>query len=199
MLIYDLEIKKAIPERNKSRFPHIEYCESWDDHKNMGVSVIGVYDMATKRYRVFMEDNFEEFEKLAANTDCLVGFNNLRFDNRVLAAIGIKLPKERCYDLLIEIWRSLGLGSTFNYLTHGGYGLDAMAYANFRSKKTGNGALAPVWFQRGEIGAVVDYCLTDVHLTHRLLERVINCGYLFNPKGEPQKLFLKKPNPEVLI
>lgn len=197
MIIYDIEIKKAIQGRNQTRYHNIEYCAGWDAYDDMGISVICAYDMATKRSRVFMEDNFAGFKQLAENADCLVGFNSLRFDNRVLEANGINLPRERCYDLLIEIWRSLGLSSTFNPKTHGGYNLEAMAYANFRTKKTGDGALAPVDFQRGNIGKVIDYCLTDVYLTHRLLERVINCGYLFNPKNEPQKLFLRKPNPEM--
>ena len=34
-LIYDLEIVKAIPDRNKPNEPGIEYCAGWDDHANM--------------------------------------------------------------------------------------------------------------------------------------------------------------------
>ena len=44
MLICDIEIVNAIPDRNKPNEPGIEYCAGWNDHANMGVSVIGAYD-----------------------------------------------------------------------------------------------------------------------------------------------------------
>ncbi len=197
MLVYDLEIKNPVPPKNPSDVePNIVYCDGWHDYANMGISCLCVYDLATKRSRVFLEDNLKEFEELAQQSDCLVGFNNMRFDNRVLFANGINLPAEKCYDLLTEIWRGLGLGPDYEYRTHGGYSLDAMSYANFRSKKDGHGSFAPIWYQYNEIGKVVDYCLKDVHLTHRLLEMVINRGWLWNPKDDPRCIYLRKPCPE---
>ena len=44
ILVYDLEIVQAIPQRNKAKEPDIVYCAGWEDHANMGVSVIGAYD-----------------------------------------------------------------------------------------------------------------------------------------------------------
>jgi hypothetical protein len=57
-LVYDLEIIKAIPERDGSRLDGYDYCEGWHDHANMGVSVIGAFDYVEQRYRVFCWSNF---------------------------------------------------------------------------------------------------------------------------------------------
>lgn len=47
MLIYDVEIKKAIPFKNAPRIEGIDYCGGWNDYVNMGISVVGVYDYST--------------------------------------------------------------------------------------------------------------------------------------------------------
>ena len=185
-LIYDIEIYSAIPERNGSRVPNIKYCDGWDDHKNMGVSVIGVYDCQYEEARVFCQDNWSEFVKLAESREVLVGFNNIPFDNVVLRTVGIHLDDAKCYDLLREMWLAAGLGEKYAYPSHAGYGLDATCKANFGRGKTGNGALAPVLWQQGKIGTVIDYCLSDVARTRFLLELVnLDCS-LIDPKTGKQ-------------
>ena len=179
LLVYDLEIVKAIPPRVGELEEGIEYCAGWDDHANMGVSVIGAYDFETERTRVFLADNFDEFETLAAERT-VAGFNSVKFDDAVCAAAGLKVRTE--YDLLVELWRAVGLGPTFRPATHGGYGLDATAQANGLPGKTGHGALAPVLWQRGEYGSVIDYCLEDVRLTEQLIRWVGERGSLECPK-----------------
>ncbi len=186
MIIYDLEIKRSIPDRNGSRQDGIEYCAGWEDYANMGIACLCVYDMATKRSRVFLDDNLKEFETLALSSDCIAGFNQTRFDNYVLAAKGVQLPNERCYDLLSEIYRKLGRRKS-------GYKLEDLAFANFRSRKPTNGANAPILWQQGKHGEVIDYCMNDVYLTYRLIDRVINCGYIFDPQNTSNKMYLRKP------
>lgn len=196
MLIYDLEIANAIPDRNGTRVEGVSYCEGWGDYKGMGVVVVGVYDYRTDRPRVFCRDNLSEFGALVSQTECLVSYNGLRFDNRVLEAAGLTIPEEKCYDLLAEIWRALGLGPDFHPATHGGFSLDAVCWANFKIAKTGHGAAAPINYQRGQLGGVVDYCLADVYLTKRLLHRVICTGQIINPKtGE--NISVSKPGAQL--
>ena len=168
MLIYDIEIVKAIPDRNKPSEPGIEYCAGWDDHANMGVSVIGAYDFVEDRYRVFTEGTFGDFAALAEER-ILIGFNSVHFDDRVLAANGINVTTE--WDLLQELWVSAGLGRQFQYPSHAGFSLDATAKANGLGSKTGWGGSAPIDWQRGEYGRVIDYCLQDVRLTWQLVKR----------------------------
>lgn len=188
-LIYDIEIVKAIPERNPDDTEaDIDYCAGWQDHANMGISVIGAYDYAQERYRVFCADNQHEFAQAVENADLIVGFNNVAFDNAVIrAAWGqhLVLPEGwqgKSYDLLVEVWRAAGLGPVFNYKTHGGYGLDAVCEKNFGTKKSGNGALAPKMWQRGMVGNVIDYCLNDIRLTKQLFDHVAAGNALKCPK-----------------
>jgi hypothetical protein len=188
-LIYDIEIINAIPERNPDDTEiGITYCGGWHDHANMGISVIGGYEYDSGRYRVFCTDNMHEFADAIERADVIVGFNNIAFDNAVIRACWgplVKLPEgweAKSYDLLVETWRAVGLGPAFNFKTHGGYGLDAMCEANFGTKKSGNGALAPKWWQRGMTGNVIDYCLNDIALTKQLFDAVLNGDEIMNPK-----------------
>jgi RNase_H superfamily len=196
-IVYDLEIVKAVPDKNGQRLEGVEYCEGWHDHKNMGISVIGCYDYAADRYRTFLKDNFDEFVALARSRDLMVSFNGIGFDNKVLDACGLASAvtrhAEQYYDILRELWIADGLGPEFSYPTHIGYGLNEVATSNFNVKKTGHGAAAPVQWQRGEYGKVIDYCLEDVRLTKRCFDRIRHGGGLRSPKDASRFLEIRKP------
>jgi len=193
MLIYDVEISSAILGRGERKQEGIKYCQGWKDFVGMGVSTVCCYDYIEDRYRVFCEDNMEEFIKLVKSHDMIVGFNNISFDNNVLAYVlsspdtNPVLMKDymdnKSYDILVEIWVAAGLSREFHYPSHIGYSLDAMVKANnLATGKTGNGALAPVWYQEGQYGRLIDYCLADVWLTKKLLDKIILDGKLVSPK-----------------
>jgi len=196
-IIYDIEILRSVPNKDGSKVEGIEYCAGWHDHANMGITVIGAYDYTEDRYRVFCKDNFQRFLARATQPDTLlVGFNNIPFDNAVIGAeLRIPLPEVICYDLLRETWVASGLGQKFEYPSHIGYSLDAICARNFGTTKTGDGSLAPVLWQRGEIGAVIDYCLNDVRLTKQLFDAVRRGQPILSPRdGNP--LTLRHPFPE---
>lgn len=195
MIVYDLEILRAIPGRNGERIEGIEYCKGWHDHGSMGISVLCAYDYLEDRYRVFCLDNKAQWNALVLERRPLcVGFNNIPFDNSVLReTAGWNFPpEEECYDLLRETWAAAGLGPEFSYPSHAGYGLDAMCEVNFNLRKSGNGALAPVQWQQGDFGAVIDYCIMDVLLTRKLMDRVIEGKPLLDPKTG-RELHLRAP------
>ena len=194
MLVYDLEIVKAIPDKSGACKDGIEYCEGWQDHKNMGISVIGAYDYLEQKYRVFCKDNFAEFQKLVDKSNCLVGFNNIGFDNKVLRENGIEILDENCYDILVGVWVGDNLEPMFSYPSHIGYGLDAICIANFGDHKSGHGALAPVHWQEGKIGAVIDYCINDVKLTKNLLDYIIRYGAIKSPKEKDKLIRVTRPS-----
>ena len=195
-LIYDCEIRNAIRGKKDIALPGIEYCKGWDDFKGMGISVIGAYDYEEDAYRVFCNDNMDEFQLLIDHMSdeggIVIGYNNCKFDDKLVMANGIGLP-DNTYDLLAEIWKAAGLGPEFARETHMGYGLDDMVRANFPEYgKTGDGRMAPIWWQRGQVGKVIDYCLADVWLTKMLMDRVINGNPLINPKNG-ELLYVKAP------
>lgn len=179
MLIYDSEIIKAIPNGTE-RLPGIEYCGGWGDHIGMGISCICAYDYIEARFRVFLKDNFDELRNLMAKRDIIIGFNSVRFDNKLLAANGFDNLDGKSYDLFKET----GVRSS----------LDDICSVNFGYRKTGNGALAPVEWQRGNFGKVIDYCMNDVKLTKRLTDHVIIHGFIRNPKSPDSIVRVRRPS-----
>lgn len=177
ILIYDCEIIKAIPNKKEDPIEGIEYCKGWGDHKGMGISVIGVYDYLENRYRVFTQDNIQEFQELVNQRDLIVGLNSIGFDNKLVEANGISISHKIHYDIMLEVGKLVYPNKQY----FKGCGLEACCSANFNTKKSGNGALAPIDWQRGKIGTVIDYCLNDVKLTKDLLDQIIFTGILTNP------------------
>ena len=188
LMVYDCEIIKAICGKDDERITGIEYCEGWRDFTNMGISVIGAYDYDERRYRVFLKDNFNEFQQLVTERQP-IGFNSIAFDDKLCAANDIKVSS---WDLLAEMWEADGLEREFVYPSHVGYGLDATAAQNGLQRKSGHGAKAPVQWQRGEYGSVIDYCIQDVKLTKELVDLVLTRGWLRNPSGG-DRLRIKRP------
>lgn len=188
-LVYDLEIINCVPGKDKP-IEGIKYCQGWHDHAGMGISVIGAFDYVQQRYRVFQEDNFGDFEKLVEASELLVGFNHIGFDNKV-----VKACLEACnvcedikvYDLMIEMMRAADTDS------RKGFSLDATAQANLKTGKSGDGGLAPVNWQEGRRGSVIDYCLEDVRLTKALFDRVKATGGLRDPRDPSRFLEMRKP------
>ena len=194
-LVYNIEIVKAVSDSNGERQEGIEYCDGWNDHANMGIAVICAYDYATGRYRVFTESNRDEFCALAHGVRLMVGFNNVRFDNKVIGPTwGCKIDQQDCFDILAELWKADGLDpDNFVFQTHGGFGLDQCAFVNFGARNTGHGATAPVRWQQGKIGDVIDYCMEDVRLTKMLFDRICEQGFLIHPKDRTRVLSLSAP------
>lgn len=196
-LIYDIEIVQAIPSKRGPRLPGIDYCQGWYDHENMGISVIGTVEWPSLRPHIFLQDNIKEFFVLSQQSDLLVGFNNINFDDRVILATYpevadyfTEIPR---YDLFREIWAAANLGPEFKYPTHADCGLDAVCRANSIGVKSNNGSLAPLLWQQGKQGEVINYCLNDVFLTLKVFERVIRVEPLLHPKST-QALFLRHPH-----
>lgn len=209
ILVYDCEIIKGIPPENiLQRQKDIEYCAGWSDHAHMGISVIGAYDYEEDRYRVFLRDNFDQFQELINNREILVGFNNINFDDKLIVENGFMLhlltidklvtnqKPIRSYDLLRETWQAASLDPDGPLSkAHAGFRLDDIAKSNFGLAKSGNGALAPIEWQRGQYGSVIDYCIMDVKLTKMLMDQVLDKGIVFDPRAGYREVPLKLRNP----
>jgi hypothetical protein len=188
MIIFDIEIKYAIPPKNSAeRKIGFNYCKGWEDYAGMGIACIGVWDYRTDSPRVFGDDDLEDFQKFVDSQDIAVGFNNNRFDNNVLRAGGVVIPANKSYDILHEIYSALG-----SYQK--GCRLDDIVKANFsNAEKTGSGADAPLLWQKGFHTRVIDYCLNDVRLTKMILDKILRFGHINNPVNPSQILKLRRP------
>jgi hypothetical protein len=182
VMVYDIEIKNAIPSKKEPAIEGIRYCEGWTDYAGMGIAIVTAYDFATARYRVFTEDNLWQFARLVDHRDFVVGFNSKAFDENILATYNIHVAPEKSVDLLHTICIAAGLEPRFPYTN--GYGLDPvyLAISPEGVGKTGNGALAPIAWQQGRIGEVIDYGLNDTQMTTEILMIACATGLLKCPK-----------------
>lgn len=188
VIAFDLETKCLVADP-KSKTPLIEghvYAKGWGDRVGMGIAVLACFDFATLRYRVFMDDNWDEFGKLVQESEWIIGYNNTQFDNKVVAAHGVEIPDAKVFDMFVEIRKLVGVGIP-------GYKLDDMCRANVpQARKVGTGEMAPVLWQTGQIGKLIDYCINDVTMTAALFKRLHMTGYLEDP-GTGRPLEIKSP------
>lgn len=183
MIIVDVEIKKAILGHGETPIPGIEYCGGWRSFDTMGISCVCTYETNTHLSRVFLEEGLGDLA-VYLHSKPTAGFNTKRFDFPLLHEYGVDADQAPHYDMLEMIWVALGLNpDKFYYKTHGGWSLDSICQATLGISKTGNGALAPVWWQQGKRGKVIDYCLNDVHMEGQLLLHIINGGLVKNAAG----------------
>lgn len=189
MICYDLEIEKAIPQKNERRLKKIKYCDGWHDHKGMGISALCAYDFDIDQYYVFLKDNLPDFQELVKQHTHIIGFNSESFDDLVCQANSIEITTT--FDLLRETYKALDLDPYPEYYTeeYKGYGLDALCQAAFGFGKTGNGENAPIAWQQGKHGQVINYCLNDVKLTKLLMQKVLDNKPFIDPHTG-QEIFL---------
>jgi len=168
-LIYDCEIINCIPPSNGERDGQLWYCKGWTDYEGMGISCIGVYDLLKDQYRIFLEDNFRDFQHLVNGREHIIGFNSFFFDDKLCFANDIVVTTT--YDLLAEVRIASGQPPVYTPgQTRGGYHLEALAQANLGYGKSGSGEQAPVLWQNGRYGAAIDYCLSDIQITKKLFD-----------------------------
>ena len=186
MVVYDIEIAHPVRPRDGETIPGIDYCDSWRDFEHMGIACVCTYDTEEHLAQVWFEEDVGRLGSyLIARIGPgrpICGFNNHSFDDPLLAYYGVEIPRAYSYDLLVEVWRGAGLGPEFEYPSHIGFGLDALARENLGEGKVLDGTNAAVAWQRGERGRVVRYCLHDVALTWRLMQQAAQHGFLLDPR-----------------
>lgn len=190
--IFDLEIIKGIPPKNPAdRVPGIEYCDGWKDFKDMGISVMGSNEMLLDGERVVASEaccfEWSQDRDRDRETICLLkkegykfgGFNSRKFDDLLLQANGVALTSD--FDILEMVLEAAGCSEIeyWNLEPRRSYSLDAITRAN-GLVKTGEGSLAPVWWQQGEKQRVIDYCKNDAEIEAEVFQLLLN-GKLKDP------------------
>ena len=184
MIVIDLEILNPIIPKNKITKSGYTYASGWDDYLGMGIAVVVVYDYMTDTYVYFKNDRLDQLQRVINETDLICGYNNIKFDNEVLRCHNVLIDNNKCYDVLRQIWYSVGLNGIFDYKTHGGYSLDAVIKTNFtgEGKTLESGEFAPYMWQEGKYDQVIEYCKNDVKMTKLLINRIFEFGGIINPK-----------------
>lgn len=146
--VFDVETKRSAQD-----------VGGWHHAERMGVSLAVLYDGREDRFFSYQEDETDRLIDHLFSLELVVGFNNKRFDNRVLSAYTTrKLGKLPTLDILEEITTQLGYRLS----------LDRLAEHTLNVKKEGNGLLALRWFQEGRMDLLTCYCRKDVEITRDL-------------------------------
>ncbi|MDW7773954.1 MAG: DEAD/DEAH box helicase [Desulfobulbaceae bacterium] len=152
-----------------------EEVGGWHRADRMGVSIAVLYDACTDAFLSFREDEIDRLIDHLFSLDLVIGFNNKRFDNRVLAAYTTqRLADLPALDILEEIYTQLGYRLS----------LERLAEHTLGIRKNGSGLLALQWFKEGRLDLIDKYCCRDVKITKDLfLYGLQQSHLLFRNKG----------------
>lgn len=177
-VVVDVEIQKTIEETPGG----------WDATDKLGVACACLYEFKSDRMRIYGPEDVEALKQRLLKADRISGYNIYRFDFPViwgLPARGRVLElKDKTNDLLMRIWRAIGLEDDAVNFTdlHKGWSLDAVTKGTLGIGKIGYGGDAPKWFQAGQWGRVANYCADDVALERDLAVFIDKYGFVYNEK-----------------
>ncbi len=153
----------------------------WHRADKMRISVAVLYVAAEDQFLHFTEETVDTMINLLFELDLVIGFNNKRFDNKVLSTYTnhslFALPS---LDILEEISNQLGYRLS----------LDRLAERTLGIKKSGDGLQALKWFKQGKMKQITEYCTKDVRITRDLFLHGFNKHHLLfqNKAGKVVRL-----------
>jgi len=101
--------------------------------------------------------------------ELVIGFNNKRFDNKVLSAYTLfNLASLPTLDIMEVITNRLGYRLS----------LDRLAEHTLGVKKTANGLMALKWYKEGKMEEIISYCRQDVKITRDIFLYGLENRYL---------------------
>ncbi len=158
VVVFDLETQRSAEE-----------VGGWHNAHLMRVSCGVTWDSLDEKFDVYRENEIEKLVEKLKSADLVVGFNQIRFDYKVLSAYTpfdfSTLPS---LDILAEIKRTLGHRLS----------LDQLAAATLNKSKSADGLQALEWWKRGEVEKIISYCTEDVEITRDIFLHGVREGYL---------------------
>ncbi|MFV0437712.1 MAG: DEAD/DEAH box helicase [Desulfopila sp.] len=165
----------------------------WHRADLMGISVAVVYDSSLGGCVTYLEHEIPRLLDHLNDLELVIGFNNKRFDNRVLAGYTrADLNRLPSLDLLEQVRDHLGYRLS----------LDRLAEHTLGVRKSADGLQALRWYKEGRVDLIQKYCRKDVEITRDLFYFALDNGYLLfaNKAGRVVRLplALGKPIREIL-
>jgi DEAD/DEAH box helicase domain-containing protein len=143
--VFDVETRRSAAE-----------VGGWHRADRMGISVAILYDSVSDSFKTYLEEDVPELISELQTFDLVVGFNNKRFDNKVLSAYTrFNLASLPTLDIMEKIATRLGYRLS----------LDRLAEHTLGVKKSANGLQALQWYKEGRIDEIIRYCRQDVKIT----------------------------------
>jgi len=177
------EFRVSVPEKEiEKKYPPERYCVfdvetkrsaaevgGWHRADRMGISVVVLYDSASDNFRTYLEKDMPELIKDLQSFELVIGFNNKRFDNKVLSAYTVfNLASLPTLDIMEVITNRLGYRLS----------LDRLAEHTLGVKKTANGLMALKWYKEGKMEEIISYCRQDVKITRDIFLYGLENRYL---------------------
>lgn len=151
----------------------------WHRADKMRVSVAVLYDSQEDVFIRYMEEDMPELLERLKGYDCIIGFNIVRFDYKVLSAYAdYNLKALPTLDLLDEIRKRL------NYRVS----LDNLGSATLNAPKSADGLQALKWWKEGKVDEIATYCEADVRITRDIYLYGKEHGYLLFTNKAKQKV-----------
>jgi len=175
----------ALPERygvfDLETIRSADEVGGWNKAEKMGISVAVLFDSTLGDCVTYLEHEVDRLVEHMQQLELVVGFNNKRFDNRVLAGYTSKdLSKIPTLDLLEEVHGYLGYRLSLN----------SLAANTLGSEKSADGLQALQWYKEGRIDLIQKYCKKDVEITRDLFLFALTEGYLVFSNKARQKVRL---------
>lgn len=141
---------------------------------DLSISLVGIYDSETDSFKTFLEEELPQLWPILETTDLLIGFNSEHFDLPLLNKYYPgNLEKIKSLDILKEIQKSIGRRMK----------LDQLAVGTLGISKGGSGLDAYMWWKKGEVEKIREYCINDVRITRDLYEFALKNGKLTFKEG----------------
>jgi len=158
VVVFDLETQRSAQQ-----------VGGWHNAHLMRVSCGVTWDSVEQKFEVYLEDDVDKLVEKLRSADLVVGFNQIRFDYKVLSAYtSFDFSKLPSLDILVEINRILGHRLS----------LDQVSAATLGRPKSADGLQALEWWERGEMEKLVSYCTEDVEITRDIFMHGVREGYL---------------------
>ncbi len=143
--VFDVETQRSAAE-----------VGGWHRADRMGISVAILYDSVSDSFKTYLEKDIPNLIRDLQTFDLVVGFNNKRFDNKVLSAYSVfNLATLPTLDIMEKISNRLGYRLS----------LDRLAEHTLGIKKSANGLQALQWYKEGKMEEIISYCRQDVKIT----------------------------------
>lgn len=188
-IVIDVEIQNPIESLSKG----------WNSTEEMKVACCVIYEFIGNKFSVYGPNEIEACKERILKADKVSGFNIWKFDYQVIWGLhgDQRIPelRNKTNDILVNVWRNLGLRTDMFTGAHKGWSLDNIAKGTLGRGKIGNGAEAPLWYQNGELHRVINYCLDDVALERDLASFIDENKYIIHPTKGRVDMTLPEWNP----
>lgn len=161
-IVFDIETRNVFADVGKN------------DPSLLDISIVCIHDSETDTYSSYLLEELPKLWPIIEHADMLIGFNSDHFDIPLLNKYYPgDLTKIKSLDILKEIQTSYGRRMK----------LDQLAEGTLGKNKSGHGLDAIMWWKRGEIDKIRDYCIEDVKITKQIYEYALQNNKLIFKEG----------------